>query len=216
MTEGVHVSLGAQQKTEANTDRLRQEASAQLARARGFVALAQRYACKLPPSAEDREKSQMALAEATKLCVAASQSAKANTLFQLVDSGLNPSEFRRSIQYGLSPQAESKGQSAPGRARLSTDNRDQISVSLFAQLDACRRMNLEGIRCQAQSDDDTETRWRGQQLLKIAEQLCVITALESKLFGRYVLGDPTDDPAAVRQAVNDWATEATRRELAGE
>ena len=210
------MSLGAQQKTEANTDRLRQEASAQLARARGFIALAQRYACKLPPTADDREKSQMALAEATNLCVAASRSAKANNLFQLIDSGLNPSEIRKSVQQGLSPRSESKGPPAPGRVRLTNDSRDQLSASLFAQLDACRRMNVEGMRWQAQSNEQPEAQWRGQQLLKISEQLCVITALESKLLGRYVLGEPGDDPAAVRQAVCHWAEEATRRELAGE
>ena len=199
----------------AEKERLRQEVTGQLARARGFLHLAHRYAAKLPPTSDDREKSRMALAEATTLCVAASRSSKTNNLFQLVDSGLNPSEIRRSVQNGLDPAENPKTPAKPGRART-PDNEDQVSASLLAQLDACRRMSLEGLRCLNRPDADPDDAWRGQQFVKIAEQLCVITALESKLLGRYVMGDPAEEPAAVRHAVCEWAAEATRRELAGE
>jgi hypothetical protein len=77
-------------------------------------------------------------------------------------------------------------------------------------------MNLEGLRCLALATEQPATAWRGAQLLKVAEQLCVVTALESKLLGRYVLGETQEEPVNVRRAVARWAIEATRRELDGE
>jgi hypothetical protein len=77
-------------------------------------------------------------------------------------------------------------------------------------------MNLQGLRWLLQASDDRDDQWRGKQFLKIAEQLCVVTALESKLMGQYPLGDSQADPVAMRRAVAQWAVEATRRELADE
>ena len=198
---------------DAQVDRLYKEVSGQLGRARALLALAHRTAIKMPIEPDDQTKSNTSLAEAIGLCVSATRAAKANNLYKLTDSGLNPSELRHSVEQAMRKPVSSRP--GPPRRTLATPN-DPIRISLFAQLDACRRLNLEGLRwltAPAASDEDT---WRGKQLMKIAEQLCVVTALESKLFGAYVVGGPHDEPPAVRKAINAWATETTRKELVEE
>lgn len=207
------MSPSAPRAENAEVDRLYREANGQLARARGLLALAHRHASKLPPTSEDQEKSRTALAEAIGLCVTATHYAKAHNLYKITDSGLNPSQIRRSVQLGLSKSGNSGGPATRQRPQPPAPSPDRLSLPLFAQLDACRRMNLEGLCCLAESENQPQGTWRGTQLLKIAEQLCVITALECKLLGLYVLGDPAKEPAAVRQTIGDWATAATRKDL---
>jgi hypothetical protein len=199
---------------DAQVDRLYKEVSSQLGRARALLALAHRTAIKMPLAPEDQTNSNTSLAEAIGFCVSATRSAKANNLYKLTDSGLNPSELRHSVERAMTKPVSSRP-AMPPRRPLATPN-DPVRLSLFAQLDACRRLNLEGLRWLNQPGASAEDTWRGKQLMKIAEQLCVVTALESKLFGAYVLGDSRDEPPAVRKAINFWATETTRKELAEE
>jgi hypothetical protein len=213
------MSLGAQgteNAANADTDRIGREAAGQLARARTLLALAQRHAAALPLEPQDQEKSRAALAEAIGLCVTATRTAKAHNLYKLADSGLNPSELRQAVQRALSPRPDAEPHDPKRGARNPAPTPDRRSAPLLAQLDAARRMNVEGIRWLTHSEDSHDAEWRGNQLLKIAEQLCVTTALECKLLGLYVLGDPRDEPAAIRKAVRAWATEVTRKEVAEE
>lgn len=200
----------------AELDRLMREVSGQLSKARALLATAHRSAVKMPLEAGDQEKSRAAMSEAIGLCVNVTHTAKANNLYKLTDSGLNPSELRHCVERAMTKPAGSKSSSEGRRPPNISPAKDAVSTGLLVQLDACRRINLEGLRWLTQAAENSEENWRGKQLLKIAEQLCVVTALESKLHGRYPLGDPTDEPAAVRKAIGIWATEATRRELAEE
>jgi len=204
---------GTDRMDDAKVDGLVKEITGQLGRARALLALAHRIAIKMPLAPDDQTKSNTSLAEAIGFCVNATRSAKANNLYKLLDSGLNPSELRHSVERAMKKLPP--GKSSSGRTP-SPDARDPIGASLFAQLDACRKLNLEGLRWLTQPAPSDEDTWRGKQLMKIAEQLCVVTALESKLFGSYVLGDPRDEPARVRKAIAIWATEATRKELVDE
>lgn len=206
--------LGTQRTEGVGAESSYREVSGQLAQARMQLAMAQRHATKLPLATEDQEKSRKALAEAIALCAVATRSAKANGLYKLLDSGLNPSELRQAVAKGMSPPTDSRGHRS-GRGLLAAAP-DPRCASLFAQLDACRRMNLEGLRWLAQPRPQPDEQWRGSQLLKIAEQLCVVTALESKLLGMHVIGDSTTDPVAVRRAVAAWAIETTRKEIAAD
>lgn len=199
----------------ADLDRLLKEASGQLGKARALLASAHRIAVKMPLEQADQEKSRSALAEAIGLCVSVTHTAKANNLYRLLDSGLNPSELRHSVERAMSKPPGGK-QPANRRGASPTVGKDAVSTGLLLQLDACRRINLEGLRWLVQATDNSEESWRGRQLLKIAEQLCVVTALESKLHGRYPLGEPTDEPANIRRTIADWAAQATRKELAEE
>jgi hypothetical protein len=212
---GTHVTTGAARTENADLDRLLKEASGQLSRARALLASAHRLAVKMPLEATDQEKSKASLAEAIGLCVTVTHSAKANNLYKLLDSGLNPSELRHSVERALSKPTGSHS-SNNRRSKAAASAKDAVSAGLLVQLDACRRINLEGLRWLTQASDNSEESWRGKQLLKLAEQLCVVTALESKLHGRYPLGSPTDEPASIRKAISDWASDATRKELAEE
>lgn len=207
---------GTDRKENADLDRLVKEASGHLGKARALLAMAHRLAVKIPLEASDQEKSRGALAEAIGLCVTVTHSAKANNLYRMPDSGLNPSELRHSVERVLTNPAGSKSSTNNRRAANYSPPKDAIAMGLFVQLDACRRINVEAIRWLGQASDNSQESWRGKQLLKIAEQLCVVTALESKLHGRYPLGDSGDEPAAVRKIVSTWATDTTRKELAEE
>jgi hypothetical protein len=212
------VTTGTVGTENADLDRLLKDASGQLNKARALLASAHRLAVKMPLESADQEKSRTALAEAIGLCVTVTHTAKAKNLYKLIDSGLNPSELRHSVERALSKPSSAKPSSNNRRApaAASSKSKDAVSTGLLLQLDACRRINLEGLRWLVQASDNSEENWRGRQLLKIAEQLCVVTALESKLHGRYPLGNPTDEPASVRRAIAEWATEATRKELVEE
>ncbi|GEM_PF-6562628 len=202
------------QGTEQTTDakQLVAEITGKLNKARTLLAMAHRLASKMPPTPDDQTKCKASLAEAIGLCVAATRAAKDNSLYKLPDSGLNPSEIRHAVERGLRPSRDSGGR--PGPRGRSDDGK--VHPTLLAQLNACRAMNAEGLRWLAQPQPAADAAWRGNQLLKIAEQLCVITALESKLLGVYVMGDSRMEPARARRAINDWATETTRREVAEE
>ncbi len=214
MSAGTQMNDGNQ---ESDVRRVQQEIAGQIARARAALALAHRHASKLPLTAEEQEKSQRALADAIGLCVMATHAAKKHSLYKIADSGLNPSELRRSAQRGLSRNADGRGRGGTSRrARPAAAQSDRSAAPLLVQLDASRRMNVEGMRCLTQLGTSREGAWRGGQLLRIAEQLCVITAMESKLMGVYVLSDARTDPAAARAAVCQWATEATRKEIEAE
>ena len=199
----------------AELDRLTKEVSGYLNKARALLAMAHRFAAKMPLAPEDQDKSRSSLAEAIGQCVTATPAAKANNLYKLLDSGLNPSELRHSVERALTKPPHTRN-SSDGRRAAVTPSQDPVATGLLVQLDACRRINLEGLRWLTQAAENSEENWRGKQLLKIAEQLCVVTALESKLFGKYPLMDSREEPAAVRKAIGIWATEATRRELAEE
>jgi len=205
---------------DAKVDGLVKEITGQLGKARALLALAHRTAIKMPLTPDDQTKSNTSLAEAIGFCVNATRSAKANQLYKLTDSGLNPSELRHSVEHAMKkpvPSKPSPGKPIAGGGRPAPpDLKDPVRASLFAQLDACRRLNVEGLRWLSQSVPSHEDTWRGKQLMKIAEQLCVVTALESKLFGSYVLGNASDEPPRVRKAIAIWATEATRKELSDE
>jgi hypothetical protein len=209
------VTTGIAGTENADLDRLLKEASGHLNKARALLASAHRLTVKMPLDQADQEKSRSALAEAIGLCVAVTHTAKANNLYKMLDSGLNPSELRHTVERAMSKPSGAKSTNNR-RGPAPTARSDAVSSGLLLQLDACRRINLEGLRWLVQASDNSEENWRGRQLLKIAEQLCVVTALESKLHGRYPLGDATDEPAHVRRAISDWAAEATRKELAEE
>jgi hypothetical protein len=210
------VTTGIAGTENADLDRLLKEASGQLGKARALLASAHRLAVKMPIEQADQEKSRAALAEAIGLCVAVTHSAKANNLYKMLDSGLNPSELRHTVERALTKPSAARSSSNNRRSPAPAPRKDAVTTGLLLQLDACRRINLEGLRWLVQASDNSEENWRGRQLLKIAEQLCVVTALESKLHGRYPIGNPTDEPASVRRAISDWAAEATRKELAEE
>jgi hypothetical protein len=196
---------------------LLKDASGHLNRARALLASAHRLAVKMPLEAPDQEKCRTALAEAIGLCVTVTHTAKAHNLYKLMDSGLNPSELRHSVERALSKPSGAKASSNNRRsAPPAPKSTDAVATGLLLQLDACRRINVEGLRWLVQGSDNSEEGWRGRQLLKIAEQLCVVTALESKLHGRYPLGNANDEPAGVRRAISEWAAEATRKELVEE
>lgn len=210
------MATGTDRMENAELDRLTKEVSGYLNKARALLAMAHRFAAKMPLAAEDQDKSRSSLAEAIGQCVTATHAAKANNLYKLTDSGLNPSELRHSVERALTRPPNTKNFSEGRRAPAFTPSKDPVATGLLVQLDACRRINLEGLRWLTQASDNSEESWRGKQLLKIAEQLCVVTALESKLYGKYPLLDSREEPAAVRKAIGIWATEATRRELAEE
>jgi hypothetical protein len=200
----------------AELDRLMKEVSGYLSKARALLAMAHKFAVKMPLAAEDQEKSRSSLAEAIGQCVTATHAAKAHNLYKLLDSGLNPSELRHSVERALAKPPNTRNSNDGRRAAAFTPSQDPVTTGLLMQLDASRRINLEGLRWLTQAAENSEENWRGKQLLKIAEQLCVVTALESKLFGKYPLMDSREEPAAVRKAIGIWATETTRRELAEE
>ncbi len=204
------------QMENADKDQTHKEVTGQLGRARALLAMAHRYAAKMPLEPDDQEKSRVALAEAIGLCVTATRAAKASNLYKMLDSGLNPSELRHCVERALSKPTSSVPSHKEQRSRPVHPPTDGLRVALFAQLDACRRLNLEGLRWLDGSEANSLDNWRGKQLLKIAEQLCVVTALESKLLGQYSLGDTRDEPAGIRKTIAIWATEATRKELAEE
>jgi hypothetical protein len=210
------VTTGIAGTENADLDRLLREASGQLSKARALLASAHRVAVKMPLEQADQDKSRTALAEAIGLCVAVTHSAKANNLYKMLDSGLNPSELRHTVERAMTKPSGAKSPSNNRRGSAPSPRKDAVATGLLLQLDACRRINLEGLRWLVQASDNSEESWRGRQLLKIAEQLCVVTALESKLHGRYPLGDPTDEPANIRRVISDWAADATRKELAEE
>ena len=209
------MAIGTDRMENAELDRLVNEVSGYLSKARALLAMAHRFAAKMPLATEDQEKSKLSLAEAIGQCVTATHAAKANNLYRLHDSGLNPSELRHSVERALT-KPPAKSASDGRRIPAVTPSKDPVATGLLVQLDACRRINLEGLRWLTQAAENSEESWRGKQLLKIAEQLCVVTALESKLLGKYPLMDSREEPAAVRKAIGIWATEATRRELAEE
>ena len=165
------MSLGTSKTEKAETDKLYEEVSSFLARARTVLALAHRHAAKMPLAEEDQTKSRTALAEAIGLCVNATHSAKANNLYRLMDSGLNPSELRHSVQRALTEATITRSASNSRRSGPSIPAPERASAILFAQLNACRVINVEGLRWLSQPDPSTESQWRGTQLLKIAEQL---------------------------------------------
>jgi hypothetical protein len=197
-------------------DGLYKEAVGQLSKARALLASAHRCAVKMPLDVADQEKSRSALSEAIGLCVTVTHTAKANNLYRLLDSGLNPSELRHSVERALTKPTRTKSSEQRPRSNSTPAANDPQAMGLLLQLDACRRINLEGLRWLGQGTENSQEAWRGKQLLKIAEQLCVTTALESKLLGKYPLGRTTDEPAMVRKAIAQWAGDATRRELADE
>ena len=210
------MSLGAERTEHADITRYQQEIVGHLAKARALLALAQRHASRMPLAPEDQEKSRAGLAEAIGLCVTATRLAKSQNIYRIPDSGLNASEIRNSVERAVSKTARVKNPPDRPRGRAAPLTSDPQSGPLLTQLDACRRMNMDGLRWLGRSDELPEGNWRGNQLLKIAEQLCVITAMESKLLGVYVMGESSLEPAVIRKAVNLWATETTRRELAEE
>jgi hypothetical protein len=200
----------------AELDRLMKEVSGYLSKARALLAMAHKFAVKMPLATEDQDKSKLSLAEAIGQCVTATHAAKANNLYKLADSGLNPSELRHSVERALTRPPTARNSPDGRRAPAFSPSGDPVATGLLVQLDACRRINLEGLRWLTQAAENSEESWRGKQLLKIAEQLCVVTALESKLFGKYPLLGSREEPAAVRKAIGIWATEVTRRELVEE
>src|SRR5712692_2237582 len=92
----------------AEVDRLVKEVSGHLARARALLAMAHRHAAKMPLAADDQEKSRNLLSESIGLCVTATHAAKANNLYKMFDSGLNPSELRHGVERALTKPANSK------------------------------------------------------------------------------------------------------------
>jgi len=212
---GAHVASGSDRTENAFPESLQKEVIAHLSKARALLATAHRFAVKMPLEPVDQEKARSALAEAIGLCVNVTHTSKANNLYKLLDSGLNPSELRQSVERALIKPAKARSSDRRQRTNSPPSN-DPQATALLLQLDACRRINLEGLRWLTQGGENSQEAWRGKQLMKIAEQLCVITALESKLLGKYPLGRPGDEPAMVRRTIAHWAGEATRRELAEE
>ncbi len=196
------MSSGTQGAEQMDAKQLVAEITGKLNKARTLLAMAHRLASKMPLAPDDQAKSKTSLAEAIGLCVEATRTAKQHDLYRLLDSALNPSEIRHAVERGLRPSRDSRGRPGP-RGRTGDSGGKVQNPTLLAQLNACRAMNAEGIRWLSQPEPAAEDAWRGNQLLKIAEQLCVITALESKLLGVYVMGDSRMEPARARQRLGD-------------